>query len=453
MIRTASELPRKLAPRREQHRDPRRRPTPATATCPSADPRAGGPAAWTDGRTPRDRCFLPRQRDHSATRTDTRTPSGKGSAPPGALRAQSPAGDPLHTWGFGGDGLSGRVRAILAAPGSGGAGPRPKHPELTRGTGVPAARVRPRRRRCPASRPPAPRATILLGWAARHRAPYLCRRPASLRRGRRWPRGHGGRLASRAEPVRVLTSPPGALRVHPGALECSLRTCQIPGPPPLGPASHVLPWPEPISGTRPGPGEPPGSGPHGCGLRGRPGGLRAPLRRRPCHLPRRRSAASALLPGLMQLPGWSRASGSVAGCATAARPGRPDPGPPARLKPPSRQLGPRGPAEGTDGRSCSHLRSRRLACSHLLRLSGAGVTSPASSCDITCQGVCGQRRRPLSRSCHRKQGQRRWHTARSCCFTCPGAAPCGPGSPLSPPPLPWHKHLDLVWGSGWLPDC
>lgn len=189
------------------------------------------------------------------------------------------------------------------------------------------------RRRSPASHPPAPRAPLLLGWAARHRAPYLCRRLASLRRGRRWPRGHGGRLASRAEPVRVLTSPPGALRVHPGALECSLRTCQIPGPPPLGPASHVLPRPEVIAGTRPGPGESPGSGPHGCGVRGRPGGLRAPRCPRPCHLPRRRSAASAQLPGLMQLPGWSGASGSVAGCATAARrsPGRPDTGPPAWL--------------------------------------------------------------------------------------------------------------------------
>lgn len=224
--------------------------------------------------------------------------------------------------------MSGKVGAIPAAPGSGGAGRRPKHPELTRVTGVLGARVR---RRSPASRPPAPRATVLLGWAARHRAPYLCCRPASLRRGRRWPRGHGGRLASRAEPVRVLTSPPGALRVHPGALECSLRTCQIPGPPPLGPASHVLPWPELIAGTCPGPGEPPGSGPHGFGVRGRPGGLRVPRCRRPCHLPRRRSAASAQLPGLMQLSRWSGASGSVAACATAARrfPGRPDPGPPS----------------------------------------------------------------------------------------------------------------------------
>ncbi|XP_038000446.1 basic proline-rich protein-like [Motacilla alba alba] len=50
VIRTASELPRKLAPRREQHRDPPEAPDTATATCPSADPRADGPAAWTDGR-------------------------------------------------------------------------------------------------------------------------------------------------------------------------------------------------------------------------------------------------------------------------------------------------------------------------------------------------------------------------------------------------------------------
>lgn len=51
VIRTASELPRKLAPRREQHREPRRLPTPATVTCPSAELRAGGPAARTDGRS------------------------------------------------------------------------------------------------------------------------------------------------------------------------------------------------------------------------------------------------------------------------------------------------------------------------------------------------------------------------------------------------------------------
>lgn len=254
---------------------------------------------------------------------------GKGSALSGALREQSPAGtactrgDPA---GMGCRAGSGPSRQLLAAAGPAGVPSTPSRlgspvrPALVSGSA--GGGVWLPSRPCPA---------VLLGWAARHRAPYLCRRPASLLRGRRWPRGHGGRLASGAEPVRVLTSPPGALRVHPGALECSLRTCQIPGPPPLGPASHVLPWPELIAGRRPGPGERPGSGAHGCELRGCPGGLSAPRCRRPCHLARRGSAASPR--PYATLPGWSEASGSVVGCGTASClcPCRPEPGPPAWL--------------------------------------------------------------------------------------------------------------------------
>ncbi|XP_032552539.1 collagen alpha-1(I) chain-like [Chiroxiphia lanceolata] len=52
--RTAAELPRKLAPRRERHRDPRRHPTPAAASCTPADPRAGGRAGGPADR-PADR--------------------------------------------------------------------------------------------------------------------------------------------------------------------------------------------------------------------------------------------------------------------------------------------------------------------------------------------------------------------------------------------------------------
>lgn len=162
----------------------------------------------------------------------------------------------------------------------------------------------------------------------------------------------------------------------------------------------------------------------GCASRGAAGRVTCPGGAPP---PRRNS------PGLCNSPagaGPAARSPPVprlhAGSQVAPTPGHPRG---LHVRPAARQPGPRGPAQG----SCSHLRSRRLACSHLLGLSSARVTTPASSCDITCQGVCGHRRRPLSRPCHREQGQRRWHAARSCCCTCPAAAPCGPGSPIFTP--------------------
>ncbi|XP_052656332.1 basic proline-rich protein-like, partial [Harpia harpyja] len=353
--RTAAELPRRLAPRRQRHRLPRRHPTPATTTRPPADPRACGhlsapPGRRTDpqpGRTDRrtdvPRAGLPASTARSQRRQDgpTDTPGDEFSPPrsapgaeprgdptPGVGRAEPPGGPVAQSGPPGpvgtpaGMGLGrrrgGRAGAMRAAPGPRRGRPASHAPRATAGhrcawrsrpaspeeeSGLPALPPSP-----PAPRghgPRAPRGRVHPGGAARRRAPYLRRLPASLRRGRRRPRGHGGRLASRAEPVRVLTSPPRALHVHPGALKCSLQTCQIPGPPPLGPASHVLPWPEPAAGAQPGPGEPPRGqpswpagppGPARGGVRRCSGGRRAPGCRLPCHLPRQRSTASAQPP-------------------------------------------------------------------------------------------------------------------------------------------------------------
>lgn len=123
MIRTASELPRKLAPRREQHRDLRRHPTPATATCPSADPRAGGPAAWMDGRPVIDAsCPTARPQRNPDGHTDT---LGKGFSPSRSAPGAEPrGGPPAHVgirrgWAVGqGQGYPGSPRQRRGRPAS-----------------------------------------------------------------------------------------------------------------------------------------------------------------------------------------------------------------------------------------------------------------------------------------------------------------------------------------------
>lgn len=185
----------------------------------------------------------------------------------------------------------------------------------------------------------------------------------------------------------------------------------------------------------------------GCAPRGAAGRVTCPGGAPP---PRRNS------PGLCNSPaGAGPAARSPAVPRLHAGPQvAPTPGHPRgfNLVPAARQPRPCGPAEGSDGRSCSHLRSRRLACSHLLGLSSAGVTTTASSCDITFQGVCGHRRRPLSRpytTSRNSGGGTRPGSAASPALERHRVAPAPPSFPL----LSWHKHLDLVRGYGWLPDC
>lgn len=281
----------------------------------------------------------------------------------------------------------------------------------------------------PPARAPRPRPARL---GRPPRAPYLCRRPASLRRGRRWPRGHGGRLASRAEPCESLRHRPGPSTSIPGLSSAPCERAKSRGRLRSAPFHTCSPGRSRSPGRAPGQASPPapalmaaGSGRAraGCAPRGAAGRVTCPA-----PPPGRNS------PGLCNSPAGA---GPAARSPAVPRPHAgsrvaPSPGHPRgfNLLPASRRPGPRGAAPGSDGRSCSHLRSRRLACSHLLGLSSARVTTPASSCDITRQGVCGHRRRPLSRPCHLEQEQRRWHAARISCFACPGAAPCGPGSPL-----------------------
>ncbi|XP_027748335.1 collagen alpha-1(I) chain-like [Empidonax traillii] len=410
--RTAAELPRKLAPRRERHRDPRRHPTPATSTRTPADPRAGGraggPAARPAGRPvsgapcPDNPVTAQAGRAHEQPRGSVQPfPERSGSRAPRRRRAAP------FTWGPGGDGLAGRVAAIPALVGPSGV---PRTPSrrgppvcLALASGRAGGGVRP-------PRPPAHCAPVLPGGAARRRAAYLCRRSASLRRGRRWPRGHGGRLASRVEPVRVLTSRPGALRVHPGALECSFANVPNPGAASAQPRFTRAPLAGAGRRDAPRAGRaPPGPALMATGSEGARADCVARGCRGPCHLPRPRSGAAPRPYATPRLERGQRLGRRLCrGCTPGPRwpvGSAPSPGTPRgfNLLPAARQPAPRGPAAGADGRACRHLRSRRLVCAHLLGLSSAGVTTPASSCGITCWGVCG---RPLSRPRHREQGRR-----------------------------------------------
>lgn len=309
----------------------------------------------------------------------------------------------MHTWGSGGDGLSGRVGAVPAAPGRGGAGRRPKHPEPTRVTGAPGARVRQRRRRSPASLPPVPRGPPGLGRPPPGSLPLPspCLPPPGppLAPGTWGPAGEWSR--ARASPYVTARGPPRPSRgsrvllanvPNPGAASARPRFTRAPlagadrrETPRARRAPRVrrswLRAPR-VPGRAERPAVPPAVSPGPAGLRRlSPALCNSPRLERGQRLGRR------LWHGFMPVPMSPRARAT---CVALT----PPPGSP-------------GPAEGTEGRACSHLRSRRLLCPHLLGLSSAGVTTPASSCDITCQGVRGHRRRPLSRPCHREQGQRR----------------------------------------------
>ncbi|XP_050163029.1 collagen alpha-1(I) chain-like [Myiozetetes cayanensis] len=399
--------------RRHSHR--RRAPAetrtpPGTAPGPPAapDPRyrhphAGRPPGRRTGRwsrspagqTPRQRGSLPRQPRHSAGRTGTRTPPGKRSALPGALREQSPTGTPRPAsegsaahmgtrrgWG----GRQGRGH-----PGLGGTVRRPTHPEPPRATRVPGARVRPRRRRSPAS-PPA--RALRSGPPRRGRPPPGCLPLPSpclpppgppLAPGTWGPSGESSR--ARASPYVTARGPPRPSR---GSRVLLCERAKSRGRLRSAPLHTCSPGRSRSPGRAPGRASPPGPALMAAGLEGGRGDCAARGCRGPCHLPRPSSAAAPRPYATPRLERGQRLGRRLCrGCTPGPRwpvGSAPSPGTPRgfNLLPAARQPAPRGPAAGADGRACRHLRSRRLVCAHLLGLSSAGVTTPASSCGITC---------------------------------------------------------------------